>query len=508
MLGRRTVLVAGGGISGLVAARDLSKDHKVIIVESSSHLGGKLCTGQFRGRAVELGPDSFLARRSTAVALCEELGLGSDLIAPTASGASIYARNRLRKMPLDLALGVPTSLFALVRSRVLPATAIVRSACDLLLPSIALSAIPPGTKLNEPVGDPTVGQVIGGRLGRQVLDSLVGPLIAGIHAGDVDELSFSAAAPELAKAITGRSSIIKALRPIASAQRQQSRNRARATSEQPLDSGRPRSVFVGLQSGFSSLIQALTNDLLSMDATIQLNTSVRGVTPLSTVRSGPDNSAWNVELAGNAGITQTRSQTVDAIVLATPAWATGPVLQSAGDNAATLAEISAICQAIPYASVALVTFAWPSQAIPELSGTGFLVPRKSGHIVTAVTNLSAKWPHMPIEGEVWLRASVGHHNSDAATSLDDEELISRTLNEVKQIIGISTEPLDAMVTRWPNAFPQYISGHLANMALLDRDTALIGTLALTGSAYHGIGIPACIADGHRAASQVAAALAD
>lgn len=486
---RHSVAVLGAGASGLAAALRLAEHHDVLVLDESGVVGGKIASGPFRGRTIDVGPDSFLTRNPAAEELAKELGLGDDLIAPARSGASIFARGELRRLPLDLALGVPTSLRALLASQVLPARSVLRAGLDVVLPGVAISKAPVGSLLGSTLeSDPSIGEVIGKRLGRGVLDALVAPLIAGINAGDIDNLSFAATAPELAAAIAGHRSIIKALRPLAGASRGPS-------GAQP---GTRRAPFLGLSSGLSSLPKALSEALKNKGADIKLGAKVVQIERHGTsVRA----SGWTLEIEESSR-EGARHETidVDALVLTVPAHACASLLRSFSQ------ELAESCAGIEYSSVALLSAAWSSNAIPEIYGTGFLVPRDPDRITTALSNISAKWPHVSPSKETWLRVSTGYFGHNEPMSLSDDELIDRVLNELRELARIEDAPLDAMVTRWESAFPQYSPGHLARVAKIDALTNEIGTLALAGAAYHGIGIPACIADGYRASDQIVKAL--
>jgi oxygen-dependent protoporphyrinogen oxidase len=221
----------------------------------------------------------------------------------------------------------------------------------------------------------------------------------------------------------------------------------------------------------------------------------------------PHSARWNVVTSGpaNAGRTYRTSSEADAVVLAVPAPVAADLLKPHDDEAAGLLGN------ISYASVTLVTLSVPSEALASpLAGTGFLVPRRSappaGHdawAVTAATYLSEKWPHLAVEGELLLRASVGRYGDDRADSWSDDEVVARVWSELGLLMGLSGEPLEARVTRWPQAFPQYRVHHLMRTAGIEAAVARIGGIAVAGSAYRGVGIPACIASGRAAAQAIA-----
>ncbi len=473
-------VVAGGGISGLVAALELARlGHDVTLLEGSSRLGGKLTTTTWRGRPLDLGPDAFIARNPAAAELCREVGLGEDLIAPATGTAAIWARGRLRAFPAGLALGVPVDLPALARSGIVGAGGVARAALDLVLP---------GPDLAELVGhaaeggaDPTIAEVVTPRLGRQVLANLVDPLLGGINAGDSHNLSFAAAAPMLASRLGHHASLIRSLRPGAPPRR-----RHGAGSAQP---PAPAPVFLGLRQGMSSLVGALAARCVEAGVTVRLES------PVVQVRRAPAAPGYLVELSGGG-----QPLVADRLVLAVPAPAAAAALRQLDDRLA--AELAAIA----YAGVVLVTAAFDAGELSKPpSGSGVLVPRSGSKHVTALTFVSSKWPRSAAAGELVVRASLGRYGAEGVLDLDDAGAGALALGEIGAVLGLRAEPLDVLVRRWPASFPQYVSGHLARVRRIEQLTSAHLGLALAGAAYRGIGIPACIEDGRRAAGLVNAA---
>jgi oxygen-dependent protoporphyrinogen oxidase len=174
--------------------------------------------------------------------------------------------------------------------------------------------------------------------------------------------------------------------------------------------------------------------------------------------------------------------------------------------AKALPEIASLCQEIPFSSVATLLAAWNADEMPPIYGTGFLVARKPEKLITGVTTLSSKWTHLSDTGEVWLKISAGHYSDDRVTTLDDETLTSAMIKDTKSILGIAKDPIENLLFRWENAFPQYNTGHIERIMKIDSMTAAIPTLSLAGASYHGIGIPACISDGIAAADKLSSAL--
>jgi len=481
-----TVVVVGGGIAGLAAAWELVAGSEragraapeVHVLEAGDRVGGKVQSAEFAGRRVDLGADSFLARRPEATDLCRELGLTGELVPVGASGASVWARGRLRSMPTGLNLGVPTRWWPLLRSGVLSPGESLRVARDLVLPHPAARGS---------AGDRSVGDIVGERLGRPVVERLVDPLVGGINAGGVDELSAAASFPQLLAASERHGSLMRGLRPTPS------------PSGEP---GRPSPIFWSLTGGTARLAGALAEALAGSGATIRTDTSVRSIRRQEAGRSG--RAGWRLALEG-PGIGPAggpdRLQ-ADCVVLAVPAAEAAVLLAPLEPSAAGRLE------ALAYAAVAVVTLSIPSGAIGvPLRGTGFLVPRNTTiddrrALITACTYLGRKWPHLTRPGDELVRASVGRFADDRHRGLDDAELATSVFGELARILDVHGAPLDQLVTRWDRGLPQYGVGHLTAVGEIDRAVAGLPGLAVAGAAYRGVGIPACIGSGRAAARRV------
>ncbi|MGD0742996.1 MAG: protoporphyrinogen oxidase [Acidimicrobiales bacterium] len=475
-MARKRVLVAGAGVSGLVAARSLAADHDVVLAEASGRVGDKLRTAQFRGCPLDTGPDVFITRNLAAVELCRELGIADELIAPSTSRAAIWARGELRPFPPGLALGIPIKLLALLRSGVVAPAAIVRAATDLI-PRGQIAPADLGTWTGAPRTDLSVGAVVGRRLGREVLETLVDPLLGGINAGDVRQLSFAATAPELARAIAGRWSLLLALRGYLKA------------GTKPNNQTIP--VFLGLSGGLEMLGHCLEADCRARGVEIRTDAAV------GELRRGTAGRGWRVPVG-------TDELSCDGVVLAVPSHSSAAIL------AALAPEAAELLAGVPYSGVVTVSFAWPAGVITDstraLVGSGVLVPRHYGLLATALSLTSSKWPRSARPDEVVVRASAGRLGDGRALALGDDALVARLTVEMRTILGIDASPLEVLVQRWPESFPQYVVGHLARVARIESLVAELGPIALAGAWANGIGIPACIANAGRAASTLAATL--
>lgn len=450
------VAVIGGGIAGLAAALAVSRaapaGTHLTVLEASSELGGKLHTSDFAGLPVEEGAEAFLVRRPEALTLARDVGLGSDLVGPATLAAWVWSRGRLRPLPPRTVLGVPTDVRTL--DGVVSPRGRARALADLLLPRTQL-----GT-------DVAVGRYVAARLGPEIVDRLVDPLLGGVYAGRAADLSMAVAVPDLMRAVRRDRSLLRA---------------ARAAHRPPQNGP----VFQTVAGGLARLVAAVAE---ASSAEVRTNAVVR------ELRRTP--SGWRL-VVGSAAAPEV--VLVDGVVLAVPAAPAARLL--APDVPRAAAELAAV----DYASVAVVTLAYPSAA--PVAGSGLLVPAVEGRLVKAVTFASAKWPHLAADSGLHiLRCSIGRHGETADLQRDDAELARAAAEEVASLTGQRGWPVATRVTRWGGGLPQYAVGHLDRVARIRAAAALQPRLAVAGAAYDGIGIPACIASGERAGQQVAAAL--
>ncbi len=499
---RPTIAIVGAGVAGLAAAWELvvASDRTggpppvVHLLESGDRVGGKLLATSFADRTVDLAADAFLARRPEATTLCDELGLTDQLVPVGASGACIWARGRLRPMPSGLNLGIPTRWWPLFRSGILGPAESLRVAGDLVIPHRGASTV---------TGDRSVGEIVGERLGRPVVDRLADPLIGGIHAGDVDELSAAATMPVLIAASHQPGSLMHRLGRVRAPEPVQS-------SSSPGGPAGASPVFWSLAGGTASLAEELAEALTGRGVSIRTEVRVDAIDRRRTKRPGTDRWVLSLhdtgDVAGPDGGTRSGPLPVDGVVVAVPASEAAVLLAPHAPVAA------GILSAIEYASVAVITLSLPRGSIrARRSGTGFLVPRTSTiegrpALITGCTYLDLKWPHLARPGDELVRVSVGRFGDDRHMVLDDDELGASAFGELAHLLDIRGTPLDSAVTRWTRAFPQYRVGHLIRVAKVEEDVAALDGMAVAGAALRGVGIPACIGSGRNAARRVFASL--
>jgi oxygen-dependent protoporphyrinogen oxidase len=449
------VAVVGGGISGLATAFDLQKRGLTVrVLESAAHPGGVVATERFDDWVIDGGPDSLLVQKPAAVALCRELGIAERLV-PTLTPRTAYVLRdgRLHAISEGSFLGFPITVSALVRSRLFSLRGKARMASEVFVPRRTIDE------------DESIGSFVDRRFGHEAVEYLADPLLAGIHAGDVDRLSIRALFPRLVDAERRSGSVIRALR---------------ALHVRPS----PQGAFVSLPGGTGELIDTLSATL----------------TPGTVV---PSTRATNISRVHTYSIDSTAGQMhARSVVLAVPAYITGDLLRSLDPPLADL------CHAVPYASTATVAFGYRRDQVSHpLRGSGFVVPRTERLALLAGTWVSSKWPGRAPQGHVLLRGFLGGgrdpHRLDAA----DHELIETARQELGELLGISGSPLFTRFFRWSRQSPQYEVGHLQRVAQIERRLTAWPGLFVTGSGFRAIGIPDCISDGRATAVRAADYLA-
>ncbi|MBA6438704.1 protoporphyrinogen oxidase [Streptomyces sp. GMR22] len=492
------VVVIGGGIAGLAAAhRLLDGGARVTVLEASGRLGGKLRSGEIEGVPVDLGAESMLARRPEAVELARAVGLGDRLQPPATATASLWTRIGLRPMPKGHVMGVPGDLEPLAASGVISEEGLARIARDRELPP-------------TPVGeDVALGGYLAERLGREVVDRLVEPLLGGVYAGDVYRTSMRASVPTLFEVAQSGRPLTEGVRELA--------ERSARRQDGP--------VFMGIDGGIGRLPLAVA------DAVRAAGGEIRTGAPVRELRRTADSWTVVVDDAGGTGGTgavdgtggtgagygtggvdgvdgtgSTDSPPVvvaDAVVLAVPAPAAARLLAAAAPAA------SAELATVDYASMALVTMAFRRTDVASLAeGSGFLVPPVDGRTIKAATFSSRKWGWLRDAGpELFvLRTSIGRFDDEADLKRDDADLVRMSLTDLGEAVGLAAKPVASRVDRWDGGLPQYPVGHLDRVARIRAEAAKVPGLAVCGALYDGVGIPACVGSARKAADELLGSL--
>jgi oxygen-dependent protoporphyrinogen oxidase len=454
------VVVIGGGIAGLAAAHrlvELLPESRPVLVEAEPRLGGKLRTERFDGFVIEASADSFLSRKQRGVGLCEELGLQDELVGRRPEYARTFVRRGRELLPLPEGLTglIPTDLGALEASALLSPEGKARLAAEPDVPVAAGAA------------DESIASFVSRRLGREAYENLVEPLMTGIYGGGGEQLSLQSTFPRLRALELEHGSVLQGLA-------------AQSTG----DGGHP--PFVSLASGMDTLVRRLAG---ALEGRVEL---VLG-TPARSLRRRSQ--GFGAKLEHGAVLS------ADAVILATPAFASAPLL--AGVDAG-LAELHA---EIPYASSAIVTLAYREDDVAHpLDGYGYVVPQAEGTDVIACTWTSRKWEGRGPEDAVLIRVYAGRFGREDVTELSDKALEALAREELG-LLGITAEPTLMRVHRWSRGMPQYVLGHPERLARIEAAVSRHPGLALAGAAYRGVGVPDCIHSGEEAAESVVRALA-
>lgn len=471
----KRIAVIGGGMTGLSAAHYLTEACKreglsarITLIEADGRLGGKVKTIRRDGFVIEQGPDSFLARKTPIIDLTKELGLLSELVPVNATaGSFIYHRGVLHRMPRGMQLGIPTRIAPFVTTGLISPLGKARGLLDLVLPRGSADR------------DVALGAFLRRRLGHEVAERIAEPLLSGIYAGNLDELSLMATFPQFRALEQEHRSLILGMA--------KSRKRGGAPHRHgpELPEGIAGAAFLTYRNGLSSLVEALA--LRLRDVRILTGESVKRL-------RWRDNEAV-ATLAGGEELS------FDAAVVTVPNHQVSAMLDGLGGEADLIN--------IPYASVANVVlgFRKSDTAGRRNAGSGFVVARKEGLAITACTVTSEKWPHTAPEDVLLVRCYVGRHGDPRGIEWSDGTMLEAVREDLRRTLGIRAEPLFASITRWPRAMPQYAVGHREKIARFRE--ALKGRMpgvTATGAGFGGVGLPDCIGQGRQAAEQTIAYL--
>lgn len=451
------VLVLGGGIAGLATAYELHQ-HRIpfTLLEAGARVGGVVFSEEVDGFHIDGGPDALLIQKQDGIKLCQELGLGARLV-PTKLPRLAYIQRggRLHPLPAASVMGIPTEWGPFIKTRLFSWPGKIRMGMEMFIPG------------RKSTGDESIGSFMRRRFGSEAVDYLAEPLLAGIHAGDVDRLSIRSLFPYFPETEQRFGSLLRAFR---SQPRRASKDGA----------------FKSLPGGLGEMISALEEALPAG--------SIRRLSPVKSVSY--IDGLYHVET------TTGELLAARAVVSATPAFVAARTLRALSPSIATA------CGEIPYASAATVALAFNRDQISDpLNGSGWVVPRREATGIMAGTWLSSKWPGRAPEGKVLLRAFFGGARDPKAIEKSDAELVRTALDAMRPLIGIRGEPLFTRIYRWENANAQHEVGHIDRIAAIERELANHPGLYVTGSGFRGVGIPDCVADARATARQVSQWLA-
>ncbi|MFN2446211.1 MAG: protoporphyrinogen oxidase [Vicinamibacterales bacterium] len=446
------VIIVGGGIAGLAAAWELVASGRTpLVLERRARPGGVILTEHVDGFVIDAGPDALLIQKPAAIALCRELGL-SDRLVPTLRPRTAFVVKHGRLVPLPEAsvLGIPTKMRPFATTPLFSWGAKVRMLMETVIP-------------RGPGGDESIGSFMRRRFGDEMVTWLAEPLLAGIHAGDVERLSMPTLFPRLVLAEQATGSVLRSLR---------------SMQAPPAPDG----AFLSLPGGIGEMVEALVARL--PDGTVRCDALVSALA---------HEGQYRVMLASGETLE------ASAVMLTTPGWATAPLLEPVDGRAAD------ICREIRSVSSATVVFAVQRARVSHpLTGSGFVVPRPERRTLMAASFVSSKWPGRAPQGFVLLRGFVGGAGDPHVLERSDEEIAEAAWEELSMRLGIQGSPTLTRVYRWAHATPQHEVGHQARIAELDARLAGLPGLFLTGSSYRGSGIPDVIADARLVGTRAAA----
>jgi len=466
---QKKVIIIGGGITGLAAAyslQELSRKNRAPIsftlIEGQPRLGGKILTDTEDGFVIEGGPDSFISQKPWALELCRQLGLADRLEGTNRDQTATYIllNGRLVNMPEGVMLLVPTRIGPFLSTPLFSPLGKLRMGLDWIIPR----------KKNRE--DESLAGFVRRRLGREAVERLAEPLLAGIYAGDAEQMSLAATFPQFLELEEKYGSLIRGML---------ARRRERA---KPAPSGKepPPTMFMTLKGGLAELVEAIVSKLDRETLTIGKEAErIHWKSGLST---------YQVRLKDGTALT------ADAVISTSPAYVTADLLSE------TDATLVRTLREIPYVSTATVSFAYRKDSFRHpLNGFGFVAPRREGRSIMACTWTSSKFPHRAPPDRVLLRSFVGGAGRENIVSLPEMELADRVREDLREIMGVTEEPILSRIYRWDKANPQYPVGHLDRLAEIDDRLTRYPGLFLAGAAYRGVGVPDCIRQGNEAAER-------
>jgi len=467
--GARRVAIVGGGIAGLAAAHrlvELAPQCELTLFEAGPRLGGVLSTVHENGFQIEQSADNFITTVPWALDLCKRLGLGDRLIQtnPACRRTFVVRGGRAYRLPDGFLMMAPTRLWPLAVTPILSPLGKLRAAMEYFIPPRA-----DGT-------DESMAGFVRRRLGREVFDRLVEPLVSAVYAADLEKLSVLATLPRFREMERDFGSLIRAMR-------HQMKNRPKAGGE----SGARYSLFVTLRDGLSSLVDAIASRL-PPDA-VRLNSPALQI-------ERHDN-GWRVWTEPDSSHLASHSRDFDALILATPSPVAAALLRPIDS---TLADDLA---AITHSGTSILSLGYRTEQIgSSADGMGIVVPAVERSPILAISFSSRKYAHRAPEGMTLLRVFVGGANHPELANLDDARLRPLVLDSLARLLRIRGEPCHTDLAHWPGTMPQYHVGHKELVDRIEARAAALPNLALAGNAYHGVGIPDCIHGGEQAAERM------
>ncbi|WP_088072824.1 protoporphyrinogen oxidase [Gottfriedia luciferensis] len=454
----KKVVIIGGGITGLTAAYYLKQEKlknnlpiDIQLIEGSSKLGGKIQTIRKDGFVIERGPDSFLARKTSAYRLAENLGIEDKIVFNTAGKSYVLAHNKLHGMPEGSNMGIPTQIKPFVFSGLFSPAGKLRASLDFVLPKTHVE------------GDMSLGKFFRRRLGNEVVENLIEPLLSGIYSGDIDQMSLMATFPQFFQIEQKHQSIVLGMK-----------------KEMPVkkSKGPRKGIFQTVSTGLQTIVERIEDHLDKEEV-------LKGVQVVNINKIGKK---YEIVLSNNETIES------DSIIVTVPHRFIPEIFNNK--------PVFEPFKKVPSTSVANVALAFPEEAIKkDINGTGFVVSRNNDYNITACTWTHKKWPHACPKGKVLLRCYVGRPYNKEIVDKTDEELVEIVLEDLRKTMDITEKPEFYVVSRWKDAMPQYTINHKERTKKMEQylQKEMPG-VSVIGCSFYGSGLPDCIDQGEKAVS--------
>jgi oxygen-dependent protoporphyrinogen oxidase len=459
----KRIAIIGGGIAGLSAAFYLEKARQSgaplqwTLFEKSERLGGVIRTEQLDGFVLEAGPDSFLSAKPDAARLCQELGIGGQLISSNDASRKTYilVKGRLVPIPQGLEFMVPTRVWPMATTPLFSLSTKLRMARELF------------SSVRKNSSDESVGDFVRRHFGQEMVDRVAEPLLAGVYGGNAERLSIRAVLPRFAEMEREHGSLVRATL--------QAKARARTLAR---PGAKPQPLFTSLKNGMQQMVDALVDALPQSSIRLQQQEiSVRQI-----------NDDWQIESAGI-------KERFQVVLLAVPAPSAAGLLRQF--HPGLLEGLGRI----QYTSSVAVALAYDHADLPP--GHGFLVPRSEGRKIMACTFVHMKFPYRAPEGKKMLRCFFSSSRMPDLLTHTDEALQQMARQELKEILGLNAQPMFVRTFRWDRAMAQYETGHLDRVAEMEKIAAAMPGFHIIGNSFYGIGVPDCIKSARLAVEKIA-----
>ena len=462
MILTKRIAIVGAGVTGLSSAYFIKKarpDIEVTIYEASNRVGGKIQTYRTEGYTIELGPESYLGRKQIMTDIAKDIGLEEQLVTNKTGQSYIYAKNKLYPIPGGSILGVPTDIKPFLKTKLISPLGKVRASFDLFKKPLQID------------GDISVGSFFRARLGDEILENLIEPLMGGIYGTNIDDLSLMTTFPEFKEREEQFGSLIKGMR----------YEKEQRKKQRQLYPGAPKGQFKQFRHGLSSFIEHLRDYIIEQGVTIKYNTSVQDIT---------------IEQKKYVIKTENEAHSYDSVLVTTPHQ---KFLEWFGNDPAF-----DYFKKMDSTTVATVVLAFDeSNIINNYDGTGFVIARTSDTKITACTWTSKKWPFTTPKGKVLIRAYVGKPGDTVVDDHTDEEIVNIVKKDLSQMMTFKGSPDFSIVNRLPKSMPQFHIGHIEQIKSIQSHIRNnYPRLRITGASFEAVGLLDCIQQGKDAVEEI------